>query len=301
MRRPVVASIAVVTFGGALFTLLSLTACYSNVASDSPGDPPADAGAGDTPRALGGGSRIRALTNTMLEDHPAQDASVDITGATVIVIDSFDETHNGKSIGYVYVQDVGPAPVPGYSGIVLYKPNYSPPNLLLQPGDVIDMTGTYQDYRYQGWIAGETQPELYEPTVTFRFEYTPPQPTVLPVGDIPDPYTFALFEKGYPWMSMLVEIDDVHLTESVPDGTGRQAIYFTTDTSVNAPSVSNELFDLNPADYGCVPTSTGNCEVVHCDCTKSPKAHLSKLIGVVTFFYGYHIAPRSPADLVIAQ
>jgi hypothetical protein len=304
MRRPKVLHLAVLALGASFGTLLPLTACYSNVADDLTGDPPADAG---PPNALGGGARISSVVpftepdGAPNPDHPAEDAGVDITGASLIIIDNFDETHDGKSIGAVYVQDVWPTgqPVPPNSGIQLYEPTYSPPNLIIAPGDVIDFTGLYQDYAYSGFMVyppQASQPEIYKPIVTFRFEYNAPTPTKITASDLANPATYAQFELGHRWLSMLVEVDsdeangDIVIGESVPDGTGRQALAFTSDTSsVNKPVISNELFDLQPQDYGCPkPPGAGKCSGVK----------LKKLIGVVTYFFAFHIAPRSAADLV---
>ena len=63
-------------------------------------------------------------------------------------VDDFDETHNGKSRGTIFVQDadIG-AP---YSGISLYSPTYVPANLRLAPGDVLDMNGQYVEQQTIG-------------------------------------------------------------------------------------------------------------------------------------------------------
>ena len=324
MRHTRVALFSVLALGAPFCAFLGLPACYGDVADDSPGDPPVDAG---TPSTLGTGARLSSIIPTTEPDggpnpkHPAQDASVYITGTSVIVIDQFDETENGKSIGAVYVQDIAAVPtpaqakvcgacVPPNSGAQLYKPNYSPPNLLVAPGDVLDMTGLYQDYAYNpgstGFPLGYSFPEIYEPTVTFRFEYTAPQPTILQelvqggqaLGQIPDPTSLSLFQTGHQWLSMLVEIDDVTISLSEPDGLGRQVLFFTPDSTRSAPNISNELFNLDPADYGCPPTPLGiTTKPIPGACT-GPKAHLKKLIGVVTYFFNFHIAPRSPDDLV---
>jgi hypothetical protein len=325
MRRTRVALFSALALGAPFCAFLGLPACYGNVADDSPGDPPVDAG---PPSALGAGTPLSVLIPTTEPDggpnpdHPAPDASVYITGTSLIVIDSFDETQDGKSIGAVYVQDIAPAPtaakakvcgacVPPNSGVQLYKPNYSPPNLLVAPGDVLDLTGLYQDYAYTTFKPGYSFPEIYEPVVTFRFEYTAPAPTIIPIADMPDPLTLAEFEVGHQWLGMLVEIDDVTIGYSEPDGKGRQALYFTyatgpdgglvIDNTMNAPNISNELFDLDPAEYGCPVTPLGvqaTTQIPILGACTGPKAHLSKLIGVVTFFFNFHVAPRSAADLV---
>jgi hypothetical protein len=291
MRRTRVALFAVL----ALFFmgLLGVSACsFSNEADDTAGDPPipiTDAS------ALGNGARISNLAPTTEPDgapnknHPAPDASIYVTGASLIVIDQYDETMNGKSIGSVYVQDV--ASQRPYSGLQIYRPTYTPANLLLAPGDVVDFTGTYQDYAYTSFSPFQTTPEAYEPIVTFRFEYRVPAPTVIPVSDLAAVTPQAAYEKGQQWLSMLVEIDDVTITAMYADTEGRVSLYPTTDTLSTAPGIANQLFALDPTMYGCPPASPGN--TVACK-----GMHLSKIIGVCNFFFNFTISPRTPADLV---
>jgi hypothetical protein len=263
-----------------------------NSADDSLGDPPGDAG---TPNPLGPGSRIRNLIPKLTKSpdagglagtsNPDNGENEYITGASLITIDTYDETHNGKSIGAVYVQDVGStAP---YSGIELYKPTYSPANLLVTPGDVLDMTGLYQNYQYTSFSPDEVVPELSEPVVTLRFQWTVPPSAVIDPTDIsgtvatsPDASVYA---QGLRWESMLVEVDDVTITGNYTDPAGRVQIYFTSDTT-NGPSIANQLMPLDPTDAAF---KTGT--------------QYAKIIGVCGFFFTFTISPRSMADLVLKQ
>jgi hypothetical protein len=284
MRRIRVLLVALLSFGAALFVLLAMPACYSNVADDSPGDPPVPIEAS----VLGSGSRISKIAAPG-PNHPLPDASVDVTGASLIIIDQYDETHDGKSIGSVYVQDVG-SHLP-YSGITIYKPTYSPASLLIAPGDVIDFTGLYQDYGYDigsgGFLPYQTTPEAYEPVVTFLFEYKVPTPVVIQASDIANVTPQASYVLGQRWLSMLVEIDDVTLpSPGTMDSEGRVS-YFFEPTSEQCPTcqgstgpvIANQLYDLSATDL-----KVGQ--------------HFSKVIGVCNFFFNFSISPRSPADLV---
>jgi hypothetical protein len=273
-----------------LLFAVTLAACGGKLsgqtADDSPGDRPGDAG---TPSALGSGSRIHNLVPQLTAvdgglpptSSPSSGETENITGASLIVIDDYDETNDGKSIGAVYVQDVGStAP---YSGIELYKPTYSPSNLLVAPGDVLDIAGLYQNYQYSAFISDQIIPEMSEPVVTFRFEWTVPKPAVINPNDISgavatsaDPKVFA---QGLRWESMLVEVDNVTVTQVYPDK-GRVFVYFTSDTQ-NGPSIANQLMAIDPTDPAF-----------------KVGTHFSKIIGVCAFFFSFTISPRSAADLV---
>jgi hypothetical protein len=251
---------------------LSLAACGSMQA-----DPPAPY----TPDPLGTGLRIRDVQDPS-SPHYSPGKDVSVTSVTVTWVDTFDETKNGKSIGTVYIQDVGSqAP---YSGISLYQPSYVPADLHPIPGDVLDFVGPYQEVKNIGtaiFPPGQTLPQLAKPVGTFRYEYQTPAPRVVPLSDLND------YVKGRPWEGMLVTVDDVYVgaVTCSPNPTcqpGDRVSYplfaHTSDPAVaNQVSISNELFDL-PAN---IP----------------PGTHFTSVTGIVTWFYSYHIAPRTPADL----
>ena len=247
-------------------------------------DQPSDGG---TPSALGTGSRIRDLTRPLLGDptdniapnpgHPTQNSSVYVTGASFLVKDVFDETMDGKSLGAIYVQDTGSqAP---FSGIQLYETTYEPANIQFATGDVIDLTGAYQDYAYSGFPAGQSYPELDKPIATFRFEYTAPAPVKIDINDL-QVNTQAQFDKGYQWLGMLVEVDNVSLVAALADdGKGRVSGPLITAGGSNAPTIANQLYDLQTTAYPVGQKFT-------------------KIIGIVTYFFNFQISPRSPADIV---
>ena len=251
--------------------LLSLASLASLAACSSTGDPPAPGAS--TP--LGPGLRIREVANPTAPTHPRDGAQVSVTGAALLWIDTFDETQDGKSRGTVFVQDVGSqAP---YSGISIFAPAYIPADLRVAPGDVLDFNGQYKEMGSIGsakFPAGQFLIQLSKPVSTFRFEYRAPDPAVVPLTDLDD------FDKGRQWSSMLVTVNDVTLVSAALDSSGKRVTYLL-DSTANAVSISNELFDLKLDAY---PAGT----------------HFKSVTGIVTWFFSYHIAPRSKDDLVVA-
>ena len=83
---------------------------------------------------------------------------------------------NGKSRGTVYLQDF--ESTEPYSGISLFQPSYSPSNLRLGPGDVVDLTGTYEENNSKPvqFPANEFLIQVTKPQVSFRYEFNPPTP-----------------------------------------------------------------------------------------------------------------------------
>jgi len=263
-------------------------------ADNSPGDPPADA---TTPSTLGPGSRVEQVVERYAQPDsgvpPSSESTgptVYITGADLVTIDNYDETHDGKSIGAVYVQDVANGPSPPYSGIQLYKPTYNPSNLIVIPGDLIDMTGTYSNYAYSEFDKNTFYPELNEPIVSLRLIYQVPDPTPIDPNDISatvaastDPKVFA---KGIRWSSMLVEVDDVTLLPSYTDSEGRVTVYFKTPNFPNGTAegdtgFANQLYDIDTTDPAYAPGT-----------------HYSRVYGICNYFFNFTISPRSLADFV---
>jgi hypothetical protein len=260
-------------FRGAFLGALFLSAC----GGVTPGDPHADGG---VPNTLGDGDRIRVISNPDDPKHAPSGATVTITAASTIIVDNFDETRAGLPHA-VYLQDFGSnAP---YSGMALYRPSFSPTNLHLTPGDVVDLTGTYQENNSipTQFPKGEYLIQVADPQVSLRYEYKPPMPVEIRVEDL------ATYATGRKWLSMLVTIKNLDLPTAssglVDDGSGRKTAYITSSTAQSAPRVTNELFDLGKWN-----------DQTH---AIKPGAHLKSLTGVVTYFFAMHIAPRSPEDI----
>jgi hypothetical protein len=248
-------------------------------------DPESDASA----NPLGNGQRIADVQNPNSQSYQqalAQSKAstnsgvrVDLSSLVVTWVDTFDETRDGKSIGTVYVQDVGSqAP---YAGMSVYQPNYVPAALRPLPGDVLDMVGPYQELSHIGAanFNPNTLPQLAKPVGTFRYEFRTNDPVVISLSDI-DQGNYA---KGRQWESMLVTVENVTIGAGTTDTkTGLRVTYPMGDgdasISGNAAAVSNELVDISSTQF---PAGT----------------HFKSVTGLVTWFFSYHIAPRTLDDL----
>jgi hypothetical protein len=255
---------------------LGLLAACSSPSGDPPSTP--------NPTPLGQGSRIRDVTNPTLDSHVKQlpqsqwksgvcaKQTVSITGAVVTFIDNFDETKDGKSRGSVYVQDVGSQDP--YAGTSLYKPTYLPADLRVATGDVLDLAGPYEELCSVGThtFSGGVLPQIATPVGTFRYEYSAPDPKVVDVKDFDD------YNTGRKWLNMIVTVQNATVGVGSNDGAGR--ITYVVSRIAGGLVISNELYDLGATD---IPPSTT----------------LKSVTGIITWFDGYHIAPRSKDDLVL--
>ena len=249
-----------------LSALSSLVACGSRD-SDIPSKP--------NPNSIGTGVHIRDVVD------PAKNingATVNISGAVVLTIDTYDETQDGKSRGTVYVQDIGSQAK--YSGTSLYSPAFVPSDLRVVPGDTLDLVGQYVTESAIGaavFNPGEVLPQVSKPTATFRYEYKTPDPLQIDVNDLND------YNKGYQWENMLVTVKNVTLCNGLDTSKGRTTGVIATDcTAAGAVTMSNELMGLDVNAY-------------------PPNTKIASLTGIATWFFSYHIAPRTPDDIVIAQ
>jgi hypothetical protein len=249
-----------------------------------------DPGAPYDASPLGNGQRIADIQNPGATTSDYQQAINNANGVNVFLssvavtwIDTFDETRDGKSKGTVYIQDVGSqAP---FAGISIYQPNYVPAALTPLPGDVLDMNGPYEEVKNIGTaIFGSqngiplTLPQLAKPIGTFRYEFRSPDPVVIQLSDINQ----TNYLKGRQWEGMLVTVNDVTVAAGTPDSTGSRITYLMNQGDAafdtNSAEISNELFNLGLNDY---PSGT----------------HFQSVTGIVTWFYSYHIAPRTRDDL----
>jgi hypothetical protein len=216
----------------------------------------------------------------------APNTTVDVTSVDVSWIDTYDETHDGKSAGTVYIQDVGSSAP--YSGLSLYESSFVPADLRLLPGDVVDVVGPYDESTSVGtamFNAGTTLPQFNKPVSTFRYAFSTPTPTVIALADLDmqDPVSTAAYLVGRKWENMLVTVNDVVIAGGETDSTGLRVSYLLGDPDgsidLNACAISNELYPLGKTDFAA-------------------GTHFTSVTGIVTWFYTYQIAPRSAADLV---
>ncbi len=251
---------------------LSLVAC--TLTGDQPTQPVSN--------PLGNGLRVAQVQDPKSPDYKVN-ASASITSAVCTWLDTFDETHDGKSIGTLYIQDVGStAP---YAGVGVYEPNYIPASLTVLPGDVLDVVGPYQESPSVGkatFDPGTFLPQLYKPVGTFRYEFVPPPPAVITAADLLG--TDANFPNGRKWLGMLVTINDVVIAAGTTSG-GR-VTYLMGDADSDAGisssnvAISNENYDLLSTDFRV-------------------GTHFKSVTGIVTWFFTFHVAPRTAADLVV--
>jgi len=248
------------------------------------------------PNPLGNGLRLAQVQDPTSPDyHPNDNANM--TSQVVTWLDTYDETMDGKSVGTLYVQDVGSqAP---YAGVGIYEESLVPASLTVLPGDVLDLQGPYQESGNIGsatFNAGTFLPQLYKPVGTFRYEFTPPDPKVITVDDLAENVgkkTDGAFAMSRRWLGMLVTIQNVSVAAAVP---GPRVTYPMEEAdgtvAANAPAISNENYNLHASTDGA-----GNP-----DPAGYPSGtRFSSVTGIVTWFYTFHIAPRTAADLVVAK
>lgn len=273
--------------------VLGASAC--NVTSDgSTGDPPTE----PDPDVLGDGARVSEvvgpatwfdadLVGTSGCAIPT-DRQVRLTGQIIVAVDRYDETNDG-AVGNIYVQDVtDPAagPVP-YSGITVFSPSFTPPDLRVFEGDVVDTFGNLIEFlgpNSDGFGGCRTLPEIGG-AMSLRFDATPAVPaTIVRAGaDSTRWDPIKGYENGRQWIGMLVRLEGVTIANDAKgDGKGR----YTADLDVGGGitgddivKISNELFNLE--EQG--PELTAG-------------AQFAAVTGVMTYFYGFKIAPRSAAD-----
>ena len=260
--------------------------CSSSCSSSGGGgDPHSNNG---IPPVGGKDKRIKDVADPGAPGHADLVATTQaVSGAIVIAVDSFDETQNGKSIGTIYVQDLGSKDP--YSGITLFAPTFNPGNLAVSPGDVLDMRGKYTEATTIGttvtFAPGSVLPQISQPVATFRYETQVPEPVDIDVADLAD------FAKGRRWMGMLVRVKNIALqADATADKNGRVGVNLSTPVpgapnKCDAPfpkpaSLTNDLFD-----------------VASMSLTKGTT--LKSVTGVVGFFCNLKLAPRSKADIVL--
>jgi hypothetical protein len=285
MRRVLFAVVA----GFALLPLLVVSvACSDGGVGDSSGTPSAN--------AVGTGTPLSTLNDRTKTQAPAATQYVNITGAVVTAVDNFDESSTG-AIGNIYVQDLSDDPLP-YSGITVYNPSFSPPDLQIAPSDVVDIRSLYQEFEgptgmyfdpdctpVPGVACGITLPELVGSTISFRFEYSMPPSRIVDVNDL---YyaNAAEYTKGRQWIGVYAELKDVTLWEDMQvDSVGRQTARFEMGGGKNVgalPRIGNALM---PLDANQLKKGT----------------KFASVKGIIQYFFSFSINPRSKDDLVPSQ
>ena len=270
---------------GPRLAFISILACAACSVTTG-GDPHSNNG---VPPPGGKDKRIKDVANPDADGHKDYlTAPVAISGAIVVAVDKFDETADGKSTGTIYVQDLGSKDA--FSGITLFAPTFNPGNLAVGAGDVLDLDGQYTEAATIGpkvtFAPGSVLPQISKPVATFRYETQVPDPVDIDVNDLAD------FAKGRRWMGMLVRVKDVTLQQdaaSTATSNGRVSANLTagmggacTAPFPKPPSLINALFDVEALGL-------------------KQGTKLASVTGVVGFFCNLQLAPRSPADIVVAK
>lgn len=273
------------------FALSSLTACDNlSGGGDQPSKP--------VKSVLGNGHRVSdymgpadwydVADEMSLNCAVPGETTVNITGITIGAVDRFDEVADG-AFGNLYVQDTVPDPGE-YQGMTVFDPGFTPPDLRVARGDVLDLRGVYSEFL--GPSAGlfgacKTLPEI-SGTASFRFEGSSTPPKKVKLQDLMG------YENARRYLGMVVTIDGLKIgadpvasDPNLPTGgrytadIDRTGVDTTGVDSADYPKISNELYDvLN--DGPLLETGT----------------KFKSVTGVVTYFYGFKIAPRSPDDFV---
>jgi len=257
----------------------ALFGCGSGATGDKPSEPLANPyGAGLAVVEINGPATWEDPSNSNSQGCPAlPERKVYVTGVSIGAIDNFDET-GGGAVGNYYVQDARDPGQP-YSGMTVFDPSFSPPDLRLAAGDVVDVFGAFSEFA--GPSSGRfpfcrTLPEIGG-TMSFRFDNNRPiEPTVVDVTELKS------YEGARPYLGMLVRLENVKLATDGTNSSGR----FTADLDVGGgipvtevPRISNELYDIQ----GQGPMLSAGTV-------------FKSITGIVTYFYGFKVAPRSPAD-----
>lgn len=265
----------VLVFATAAVVLVASSGCDAG-RDEGTGDPPKKS----DPNALGSGLRLSDVVDPASKHHPKNDESVFVTGVSVVTVDNFDETGDGKSRGTIYIQDANSHRP--YSGIGLYAPSFVPADLKVAPGDVMDFLGPYQENASIGaavFSPGQVLVQLARPIGTYRFDGPPPEPTEIDVNDLVD------YNVGRKWIGMLVRAKNVQMQAEPYSKGGRTTVCIggeCAQNKTNPPQISNELFDLHAEDVPYGKT-------------------FESITGVVTYFFSLKIAPRSKDDMVPAK
>lgn len=276
----------------AAFFLVTAALAFTSSACSSSGG---DGGTGDPPSVpladvCGGGARLSDVVGPATWLQPGNQTSkgckfptdkhVNVKGVRVVEIDRFDETGKGATGNY-YVEegcgtDIGP-----YSGMTVYAPGFSPPDLRLATGDVVDVLGNLTEFpgpTSGGFPDCRTLPEIGG-TMTFRFELGPEiNPVTIPVVDLKS------YEGARQWLGMLVRVENLKIATDASESSGRLTAAIDVGGGISAgdvPYISNELFDLKNDGPELKEGTT-----------------FESVTGIITYFYGFKLAPRSAADFV---
>lgn len=281
--------------------VLAVAGC-SGTGDGGTGDPPSEPD-GD---AYGDGRRVQDVVGEADWYDENNPDSIDcdspdrrrtrITGLTIVAVDEYDEANDSRTGNVYAVQTPGKEGLEPYSGITIRRPGKSPPDLRLFGNEVIDISGDYVEFlgppSADPFGSCKTLPQM-EGTVTYRFdggaiEPYPLVPAQAPSADVDRWAPLKSYEAARPFIGMLVRLENVTLTSvDISQSNGSLTANIDVGGGIDQsdqPKLSDELYDIQ--DSGPALAEGGT---------------FASITGVVTYFYGFKIAPRSPADFVRAD
>ncbi len=275
----------------ASLALLAVTPACDSEQGDQPSP-------SSVPPPAGKDLRIHEIRDPESPTKAAHESTVAVSGAVVIAVDRYDETSNGRSLGTIYVQDLGSQEP--YSGISLFNPSFIPGNLRVGAGDALDLRGQFQQNQTIPiqFAPGAFLVQLSNAIGTFRFDATIPQPREIKLDELGD------YATGSKWLNMLVTVKNVTI-QGEPFGSGGRRSWGLSpeaqgaDRACDAPFVVETLADGSKA-FSKPPTLVNELMDLGPQAPSlAPGTVIKSLTGVVTFFCNLHIAPRSADDIVL--
>lgn len=238
---------------------------------------------------LQGSTPLARLRDPNMATRVPEGTAVDARNLQVTAYDELDETMDGD-LGTVYVQETIPAgdttdpflPCPllpdrsaRVCGISTFNTQFAPLAYRPKVGDLVDMSGgAYDEFDCSGVCGSPPQPfpdgrflpQMREPTIRSAGVAPQPTPVRVTVEDIAT-HNAAL-------IGVLVEVSNVTVA-AAPDRRGE--IQITGDR--NGPKMTQEMVAIPGVAMG---------------------TRWSRVVGVVSYFYGPKLIPRTLADLTPA-
>ena len=136
----------------------------------------------------------------------------------------------------------------------------------LQVGDIVDIQGDKDEYNYNDEFE-DSETEVVNAIVSPVGSGTPVDPVDIQASDLTSVAT------GEQWEGVLVRLSNVRVLSSSQNGTRYEVELYQSS------KIQDDLVDVSTIQEG--------------DC-------LAHVTGVVTYFYGYYIVPRSAADFEVS-
>jgi predicted extracellular nuclease len=220
---------------------------------------------------------IKDLQDASSASHPAKGTMVTVTGVVSAVDSRLDTSHDPPEYLGFWIQEEGAAAP--RSGIYVYYYWFESTAASMKPqlNDIVELTGTYDEYKYSKSTRPDTLPQLTK--VYFVKKGTSsnlPQPAT-----IADPSTIATDgSKTRDYLGVLVKVENVEV-DSIVTTTGTTKTPVGIKLKTSGLIVENELFNFMA------------------DPAPGPGKKYLAISGVLHYsFDNYKILPRSSADMV---